>query len=113
MKVLKVTILSLVVVSSFAKMTVFSSAEALRLSVSEEVLSKILTKTKTSDVLKVEVEKLTLNQFRVSLESTDGSKICDSEVLVKDKKVKAQIPGGAVITTNKLEVSNILLKNCK
>lgn len=95
-----------------AKLTLFSEQDAARLVLEQDVMSKVLTKSKTATFSKLSVEKIETNQFEVTVETKLDKKFCESVLKIKDKKKTAILPGGGAITTNSLIVTKIEKATC-
>ncbi len=113
MKVLALVALVLFTSQSFAKMTKFSSKDAVVFVLStDEVMTKIYKQSQTDLLLKVEVAEVAFNEFDVTLETAKLDWRCSTVVKVKTKKIIAQIPGGASISANELTTSKISKSDC-
>lgn len=100
-------------VSSFAKLTVFSSLDATKLVLNDDkVMTKIFNKTETSTLDSVKVESDKFNEFQVTVNTSTLDAVCSTLASVKAQKVQAEIPGGARITTNKLVVTKVAAGDC-
>lgn len=98
---------------SFAKMTVFSNADAAKAVLNdEEVLNKIYKKSNTETFLKISVESEKTNEFDVTVETAKLDWRCESVVKVKSAPVVMTLPNGVKISTNKLVLSKVSAANC-
>ncbi len=113
MKFLLILSLALFSASSFAKMTKFSTVDAVKFVLNEDAaLSKIFKQSQTDVLVKVEVEETAFNEFDVTIQTAKLDWRCESTVKVKTKKVIAQIPGGASITANELVLGKVSKSEC-
>lgn len=112
---MKKVLLAAAILTSFmanAKLTLFSTQDAAKLALENDVLSKVFAKTKTNTFSKVSVEKIEANKFEVLVETSQDKKYCETIVNIQDKRKTAILPGGGAITTNLLVVSKINKASC-
>lgn len=113
MKSLFVAFLMVFSLPTFAKMTVFNSADAAKAVLNdEEALAKIYKKSNTDNFLKIAVESEVVNEFNVTVETSKLDWRCETVVKVKSAPVSITLPNGAKIQTNKLVVSKVSASNC-
>jgi hypothetical protein len=113
MKFLLILSLALFSAQSFAKMTKFSTVEAVKFVLNDEVaMSKVFKQSQTDVLVKVEVAETAFNEFEVAVQTAKLDWRCDTTVKVKTKKIIAQIPGGASITANELVLGKVSKSEC-
>ncbi len=113
MKFVLILTLALFSAQSFAKMTKFSSVEAVKFVLNEDsTISKIFKQSQTDILVKVEVEETSFNEFDVLVQTAKLDWRCETTVKVKTKKIIAQIPGGASITANELVLGKVSKSEC-
>lgn len=98
-----------------AKLTIFSSQDAARIAIEQEVLAKILKKSNTQQFVSVKVDVLETNDFVATVETKSSSteEVCITKVQIKDKRKTVILPGGGAISANKLAVSKVQKSICE